>query len=508
MSKSSLNNKRIAKNTIYLYIRSAIVMVITLFTTRITLKHLGVEDYGLYNVVGGVVGLFAFLRTSMTKSTQRYLNVEMVNSEGKLNEVFCTSLNIHIVIAICTFIICETIGLWFLNTYIQIPNGRELAANVIYQTTILTLITTILSVPYSADIIAHEEMGFFAVVSIVDAVIKLLIAYLIAFGNDRLILYAILMAFVSVLNLMMYYWYCRKHYDETKYHFYRNKQLVKSMLGYTSWTVVGQFAIIGTNQGNNILMNIFHSVTANAAMGVAGQVNGAITTLTSNFQTAFNPQITKSFALKDYEYLKKLVYVTSKFSCLLLVTASLPIIFNIDWILNIWLAEVPEYAAEFCVLIICSTILNALGAPFNFTALSSGDIKWFQIFTAIAFLLDLVIVYPLFRMGFPAITALVVKVFSMVLVTFVRVYFAHRVVNNITVKTFLCDVLFPLLISTFISVVFGLFVFHFAHAIYLKIIATLLLLCASMASSYFISLTTVERQLLMKYVKHFIHKSR
>ena len=495
------NNKIIAKNTIYLYIRSAIVLVITLYTSRLTLKYLGIEDYGLYNVVGGVVALFAFLRSSLTKGTQRFLNVEMVRSDGNLNETFCVSMNIHIVIAICTLILSESIGLWILNTYIQIPEGREFAANVVFQVTIFSLLSTIISVPYSADIISHERMGFFAVVSILDAILRLLISFLIVYGDDRLILYAILMSVVSFLNLFLYYWYCRLHFEESRYKLYHNKTLTKSMLDYTSWTVVGQFVIVGTNQGNNILMNIFHSVAANAAMGVAHQVNAAVVTLTSNFQTAFNPQITKSYALRDYKYLKKLVYITSKISFVLLITASLPIMFNMNLILNIWLEEVPPYAAEFCILVICDTILNAIGAPFNFTVLSSGKIKWFQIITSITFLSDLVILYPLYLIGFPAVTALVCKTGTMIAVTIVRVFFAHRVVDVMETSSFMKQVLFPMLLSTTFMVSFGFWVNRYAENLWSIIMVTILMIIFSILCNLFITFTSPERVMLVNFAK-------
>lgn len=501
-------NRRIAKNTIYLYLRSIVVMVITLYTSRLTLKYLGFEDYGLYNVIGGVVGLFAFLRTSMTKGTQRFLNVEMVNPNGNLNETFCLSINIHLAITIITLIICETIGLWFLNYYIQIPEGREFAANIVYQATVISLLTTIISVPYSADIIAHEEMGFFAVVSIIDAFLKLLISFLIVYGDDRLILYASLMTAVSILNLALYYWYCRKHYVESKYRIYHNKKMTKSMLGYTSWTVVGQCAILGTNQGNNILVNIFHGVTSNAAMGIASQVNSAVVTLTSNFQTAFNPQITKSYASKDFDYLKRLVYTTSKISFMLLAVVCMPLIFNIDYILKLWLSNVPPNAADFCVLIICNTILNAFGAPFNFTVLSSGKIKWFQIFTSIAYLSDLLILYPLFILGYPATTALVVKLFTMAIVTVIRVYFAHREVKEITIISFVSQVLLPLLGSTILTVAFGYFVFGFLSNVVPVFLATILLICVAIISNYYVSLTTNERALLRTYINKIKKRNR
>lgn len=498
-------SKRIAKNTLILYIRSLIVMLMWLYTSRVILQALGVEDYGVSNVVGGVVGLFAFLRTSMTKSTQRFLNVEMTKIGGKLNETFCTSLNIHLIIGIIALFITETIGLWFLNTYIQIPEGREFAANIIYQSTILSLIVTIVSVPYSADIIAHEEMGYFAVVNIVDAILRLAIALLIAHSNgDRLIFYGVLMAVISIVNLLMYIVYCRVKYEESKYHIILDKQLTKDLFGYTTWTVIGQAAVLGTNQGNNILLNMFHGVVSNAAMGVAQQVNGAVSTLTSNFQTAFNPQITKSYAAKDYEYLKKLVYSTSKISYILLVVVSLPIMFNMGYILHLWLGKVPTYGEEFCILILCNSILNALSAPLNFTVLSSGKIKWFQIFTSIAFLSDLIVLFPLFLLGFPAVTALIVKVASMILVVVVRVYFAHREVECISINSYFKNVISPLVLSTIIAVSSGLLLFYFANSTILVIFFTIILIAITLISSLFFGFSFSERRSLFTYISKMV----
>lgn len=491
---ASTKNSKIFKNTIVLYIRSIVVLILTLYTSRVILYSLGIKDYGLYSVVGGVVTLFSFMRTSMTKSTQRFLNVDMVNHSNNLNMTFCVSMNIHIIIAIIAILLTETIGLWILNTYIQIPFGRVVAANVIYQSTILSFIFTIVSVPYSADIIAHEEMGYLAVVSIIDAILKLIIAFAITWGSsDHLIFYGILMALVSILNFLMYYVFCRIKYAECRYRFVNDAKKIREMIGYTSWTVLGQAAIIGTNQGSNILINMFHSVTANAAMGIAHQVNSGIVTLTSNFQTAFNPQITKSYAAKDYNYLQKLVYTTCKISYFLLVVASLPIMFNLDYLLNLWLVIVPEHSAEFCILIICNSILNALSAPFNFTVLSSSKIKVFQLVTSLVFLSDLIILYPLFLIGFPAVTALVVKLFIMALVSFVRIYFAHRLIPCIQLNSFLKRVILPLAISTAISVAGGFLMFYYTDNLFKNLVATLLLICLTICSTIYIGLSSSER---------------
>lgn len=500
MNASSSNNRRIAKNTVLLYLRSLVVMVVALYTSRVILKALGIDDYGLYNVIGGVVGLFAFLRTSMTKSTQRFLNFEMARPEGRLKDTFSVSLTIHVLISAIALVLCETVGLWFLNRYIQIPEGREFAANIVYQSTVISLFFTIISVPFNASIIAHERMGYFALVSVIDAFLKLGICFLIQVGNaDRLIFYGWLMMGVSVVNFLLYVVYCLRHCPETGFRLKYDKPLFKEMLGYTSWTVVGQAAIVGTNQGNNILVNMFHSVTANAAMGVANQVNHAVVSLTSSFQTAFNPQITKSYAAKDYDYLKFLVYSTSKFSYYLLFLISIPICFNIDWILSVWLAEVPAYSGIFCILILCNSILNALSAPFNLCVLSSQDIKWFQIVTSIVYLSDLPILYALFSLGLPPTTALYVKVGVMSVILFVRVYYASRQVSSIGFCSYLKEILLPLCLVTLPTVLFGLLLFRHCGAIG-DLVKTLILLAFSFLLTATVGLSGRERKQIAKLI--------
>lgn len=501
MSNHNSNNKRIAKNTVLLYIRSFIVMIVALYTSRVILKALGVEDYGLFNVIGGVVGLFAFLRSSMTKSTQRFLNFEMAKPDGRLKETFSVSLAIHVIIAMIAIVLAETIGLWFLNTYIQIPEGREFAANMVYQATVVSLVFTILSVPYSASIIAHEEMGYFAIVSVIDSFLKLAICYLILIGDsDRLIFYGWLMMGVNFLNFILYAIYCLIRCPETSVRLLFDKQLLKEMFGYTTWTVVGQVAIIGTNQGNNILMNMFHSVTANAALGVANQVNHAVVSLTSSFQTAFNPQITKSYASKDFDYLKFLVFTTSKASFLLLTFVSIPIAFNIDVILDVWLDVVPQYSASFVILILCNTILNAMSAPFNFTVLSSGKIKFFQVVTSIVFLSDLMFVFVLFSMGFPPETALAVKVSIMVVILFVRLFFANKEVQCINMKSYLMEVALPLLVCSSATILIGLLLFHFVDGMMVRMVATIFLMTTTLIVFFFWGLSEKERAMVQKLI--------
>jgi len=503
------STKKIAVNTIVLYLRMIVIMLIALYTSRVVIKALGVDDYGLYNVVGGVVGLFAFLRTSMEQATQRFLNFEMGKEEGDLNSVFCVSLTIHILIALLCLILTETIGLWFLNTYLNIPEGREVAANIVYQCVVLSLCTTIISVPYSASVIAHEQMSFYAMVNIVDAILKLGIAMIVLNSDtDRLIFYGILMMLVSVMNIIMYFFFCRKRYKETNFHFLFEKSLFKQIFGFTSWTIVGQAAIIGTNQGNNILLNMFHNVTANAAMGVGNQVGSAVLSLSGGFQTAFNPQMTKSYAAKDYSYLRFLLIAVSKLSFVLMFVVSLPIVFNIDIVLSTWLDVVPFGAGAFCILWIVQSIVNSLSTPLNFCINASGNIKHAQLFVSCVYLSDLIVLFALFKFCLPPITAMWVKVSVVVIVLFVRLCFACKCVPGLSFWEYTKGVLLPLALTVAICVAFSFVVMSFADTSIRKWLATISIIAVSLLSTFFIALHKEERGFLVETIKSILHKNQ
>lgn len=501
-TRQTSNQKRIAKNTFVLYVRMVVVMLITLYTSRIVLKALGVDDFGLYGVIGGVVGLFAFLKTSMGKATQRFLNVEMVADDGDLKTVFRTSMTIHFLIAFVILVLAETIGLWFLNAKINIPEGRDFAANIIYQTTIVSLCVSMIDVPFHADIIAHEKMTFFAVISVMDAILKLLIAFLILYGNgDRLILYGLLMMGISVINLVLYYLYCKRHFFEISLRPCFDKERFKSIFGFVGWTLLGQVAVIGCNHGNGILINMFHSVAANAAMSVGNQVSHAVTNLSSNFQTAFNPQITKSYAEGNFSYLQSLVFTTSKISYCLLFVAMLPIAFNIDFILDLWLDKVPELSNIFCILFMANAIINALSAPLNFCVMASGHIKWFQIVTAIVYFSDLVILYFLFGMGLPPATAMWVKVGIMVVILFVRLYYAHREIDCIDFISYIKQVLIPLTMMSVGSILIAVVLHPFFTDLTMRIMLTTAIISANLLLMWYVALNHNQRRSLISIIQ-------
>lgn len=500
--KKSSNTKRIAKNTVVLYIRMVIVMLITLYTSRVVLKALGIDDFGLYGVIGGVVGLFTFLKRSMGKATQRFLNVEMVAENGDLTAVFRTSFTIHVLIAVVILVLGETVGLWFLNAKINIPEGREFAANIIYQTTLASICFSLIEVPFSADIIAHENMTFFAVVSVFDAILKLGIAFLIMANNgDRLILYGVLMMVITIINLLIFYFYCKRKFFEISILPCFDKQRFKSIFSFVGWTLVGQAAIVGCNHGNSILVNMFHSVAANAAMSVGNQVTHAVTNLSSNFQTAFNPQITKSYAEGDFDYLRFLVFTTSKISYCLLFIVALPIAFNINFVLDIWLDKVPVYSNVFCILSLANAIINALSAPLNFSVLASGRIKWFQIITSVVYLSDLVILYGLFMLGLPPVTAMWVKVGTMVIVLFVRLYFAHREIDCIDFSSYTKQVLLPLCVMSMGSIVVAFLLHPFFSKLVLRIIFTIVIIIVNLLLVWFVALNRNQRLSLINIIK-------
>ena len=312
----SSNNKHIAKNTLMLYFRMILTMLVSLYTSRIVLNTLGVEDYGIYNIVGGVVILFSFFNNAMSNATQRFLSFELgQNNSVQLKRTFSMIINVHIGIAFLIFLLAETVGLWFLNTHINIPTERMKAANWVYQFSIFTFLINIIRVPYHATIVAYEKMSFYAYLSIIEVLLKLGVVFLIQISPlDKLIFYGFLIFVVSVLILLVYKIYCNKNFDAANYNFFWDTKLFKTLISFSGWSLFGSAANVSSKQGTDILLNIFYGVMVNAAMGIANQVNNAVNGFVQNFQTAFKPQIVKSYAANETDYLIRLIFQTSKFS--------------------------------------------------------------------------------------------------------------------------------------------------------------------------------------------------
>lgn len=401
MTDVAANNRRIAKNTMMLYFRMLLIMAVSFYTSRVVLQTLGVVDYGIYNVVGGIVAMFGFLNSAMSSSTQRYLTFELGRGDTeRLKKVFVTSVNIHIMISVIVFVLAETIGLWLLYNKMTIPVERFNAAFWVYQCSILSTMVMFISVPYNATIIAHEKMSAFAYISILEVVLKLLIVYLLLIGDiDKLILYAVLMLTVQVIIRFIYNIYCKRHFEETKYSFLFDRPLFKEMLSFSGWNLWGNMAAVAFTQGLNILLNMFFGPVVNAARGVAVQVQQAVTQFSMNFQTAINPQITKSYAIEDYEYMHSLIFRSSRFTFFLLLCICLPVFMEAEALLGIWLKEVPEYSAVFLRIILCATIVDALANPLMISAQATAHIKIYQSVVGGILLTILPIAYVVLKLG-------------------------------------------------------------------------------------------------------------
>ena len=503
------NNKLIAKNTIFLYIRMMILILVSLYTSRVVLEALGVEDYGIYNVVGGVVVLFTFINNAMITSTQRHLNFEIGRSDIlQAKKVFSISLNIHILIALAIFILAETLGLWFLNTTIQYPETREFAVHITYQLSILTTCIKIIRTPYNAAIIAYEKMSFYAYLSIFEAILQLGVVFLLmAYNTDRLILYSALLCIVAVIVNLCYYAYCRKSFEICKYELYRDKKLYTQLLSFSGWSLFGGVANIGASQGLNMLINIFFGVTLNAAMGIANQVGSAIASFVGCFQTAFNPQIVKSYAAGDHNYFINLILSTSKYSYLLLFIIALPIYICCPEVLDVWLTEVPEYAVSFCRLMLIFTLLDALQGPLWYSVQATGKIKTYQILMSFMILSNLPLAYLFLKLGYSPNSVLAVRCVINFATLFVRLWYLNKL-YKFPVMEFVNSVVCRIVIISAVAYSVSYIPIAISSPLLKVVVVTAITLVANFILITFIGLSKTERTIIAGGIKELYEKYR
>lgn len=426
------NTKRIAKNTVALYFRMFLMMAIGLFTSRVVLQTLGVKDYGTYNVVGGVVGMFALVSSSLSTSISRFITFELGrgNTE-RLNKVFSTAINVQLLLSVIVVVLMELVGVWFLNTQMNIPEGRMEAANWVFQLSIVSFVLGLLTVPYNASIIAHEDMGVFAYMSLLDAILKLLIVYSLYISPfDKLISYAVLLFGVSLLMRSIYAIYCKRHYEECTYHFVNDKPLLKEMIGFAGWNFLGNGSWILNNQGVNILVNIFFGVTLNAARGIATTVDNMVQNFVRNFMTALNPQITKSYAAGNLEYMHKLVFAGAKFSAFMMMFFVIPICLEADMILHLWLGDVvPDYAPVFVQLTLLCSMCVIIGNTLITSVFATGKIKNYELVMGLMALSNFPIVWLAFKLGASPVAAYVIYLCIYFTMIFVRLYMVKDLIQ-------------------------------------------------------------------------------
>ncbi len=402
-------NKRIARNSIFMSIRMVIVLCLTFYTTRVVLSVLGVDDYGVYNVVCGFVSMFSFLTGSMSNGIQRFFNYELgKNGEEGANKVYNTAVIIQLIIATIIIIFIEIIGNWYLHNKMVIPLSRMYAAECIFQFAILSFSFNILQAPFLAAIMAHEKMDFYAMISILDAILKLAIAFLLTFlSGDNLIIYGFLFSLISFFNFFVYYIYARLRFDEIRIKWTFHKELFFSMIGFSGWNFFGSFASVMKEQGMNLVLNLFYGPVVNAARGVSHQINAGLQAFVQNISIPVRPQVIQSYAKEDYNRCLKLFFSISKLSCCFIFLLSFPVILEIDYILHLWLGNnIPDHTHNFVAIIILVTYVNNLNAPVSAIVHASGKMKVYQTVTSLISLMCIPTAYVLMKLGYSSEVAL------------------------------------------------------------------------------------------------------
>lgn len=417
MSSSSANNKRIAKNTLFLYFRMLFLMFISLYTSRVILEALGVEDYGIYNVVGGFVSMFALISAALTSACSRFLNFELGKGDlERQNIVFSTAVTIQWGLAIIVAVLSEAIGIWYVNNIMVLPPERLTAANWCFQFSIFNFCMNLITVPYNASIIAHEKMKTFAYIGLIQGLAQLGISFLVFYEPfDRLVFYALLLMTLQFVIRYTYQVYCRKHFKECRFRFVLDKPLLRHMFSYSLWHLIGNGAAVLKNHGVNLVLNFFFGPTVNAAKGIANQVDHAVGQFVGNFMMAMNPQITKSYAKEDYSYMFSLVNKGARFSFYLLLFLSLPVIINADYILHFWLKQVPPYTIVFSQLTLIAMLINSLSKPLITAQNATGNVRNYQIVVGAVELLNLPFSYLCLYFGMPPTSVVFVSIFVSVL---------------------------------------------------------------------------------------------
>lgn len=498
MSDTSANNKRIAKNTLLLYVRMLFMMAVSLYTSRVILHTLGVEDFGIYNVVGGVVAMFSVISGSLSSAISRFITYELGKGDKeKLIRIFSSSVTIQIGLGLIILVLAEAIGIWFLNAKMTIPTNRMYAANWVFQLSILTFIINLISVPYNAAIIAHERMSAFAYISILEVVAKLVIVYLLLVSPiDKLIFYAILMAAVALIIRFVYGYYCKRHFEECTYHFIFDKKLLKKMFGFAGWNFIGAASAVLRDQGGNIVINLFCGPAVNAARGIAYQVNNAISGFVSNFMMALNPQITKSYASGDRDYMMTLIHQGARLSFYILLLLSLPVIINAHYILSLWLKIVPEHTTLFVQLVLIFAMSESISNPLITAMLATGNIRNYQIVVGGLQMMNLPISYILLRYGCIPETVLIVAICISQCCLATRLYMLRGMIG-LSIREYMGKVYFNVLGVTILSAVIPGILSHYLNETFISflVVCVISVLC-TFTVIYFVGCNQKERQLI------------
>lgn len=502
---NSENNKRIAKNTMFLFFRMFFSLVIALFTTRIVLNELGVIDFGIYNIVGGIVLMMEFLKSSMSASSQRFLSFELGNKNyTRVKEIFSMSINIHLIIVFVIFVIAETIGLWFLNEKLTIPIDRLYAANWVYQFSILTFIIAIVNVSYNAIIISEEKMKIYAYISIAESLLKLVAVFLLIWTEyDNLIVYSGLIFILSLTVFIFHIIYCNLNFSSAKYTFCRDYKLFYEILNYAGWNLFGSLASVTAGQGINILLNLFFGPTINAARAISFQVSGAVKMFVTNFQIAINPQIIKSFASNDIKYMHQIVFQGSKYSFFLLYIFALPLLIETEIILKNWLNIVPNYTIIFTRLVLVNILIDTVSGTLITSAQASGKIKKYQTVIGFLLLLTLPMSYLFLYLGFSPQITIYISILISILCLCARLLIIKPLIG-LPIKIFVKEVILKIIsVVTISSVILVLLSSTMDEGLARLIIIIITSIFITLISIYILAMNNQEKLFIKSQINKF-----
>lgn len=509
-NNTSEKNKRIAKNTFVLYIRMLFLIAINLYTSRVILQALGEDDFGIYNVVGGFVIMFSVLSKSLSGAASRFLNYEIGKGNfERLSRVFSATLTIQIILTICIFIIIEIVGVWFVNNKMVLPEDRLEAANWVFQFSVLTFCSNLISVPYNAAIIAHERMKAFAYVSIFEGIVKLVIAFAVMVSPiDTLIFYAALIFLLQFSVQFMYRSYCQKKFEECTYRFILDKPLFRELFGYAGWNFLGSASATLRTQGGNILINIFFGPAVNAARAVSNQILQAVIGLAQNFVVAIKPQITQSYASGNYDYMMNLIFSGARMTYYLLWLLSFPILLNTEFILGLWLKEIPDHTTLFVQLTLIFSMLEHISETMITAQLATGKIRDYQIVVGGIQLLNLPLSYIVYRLGGAPESYVIVAIGCGVVCLIARLYMIRPLIG-LKIKDFIYRVIFNIFAVTIVSAVIPVIMFCcLDENIWSFVILTIMSVISSISSIYLVGLNQNERNIVIGYVSKFIKKRK
>ncbi len=497
------NNQRIARNTLFLYMRLAIVMVVNLYTTRVVLNALGVEDYGIYNVVCGFVTMFGFLNTSMTGGIQRFYNYELgKNGTNAVVKVYNTALVIQMMVAILLAIILEGFGVWYLNCRMVIDVNRLVSANWVFQFSVISLLLLVMQTPYSAAILAYERMDYYAIVSVLDAVIKLGIAIGLPYAvGDKLAIYGFLIMLIQVGNVMLYYLYCKKNFPFLRLKFDYDKQLVRSMLSFSGWNIFGSFAYAVKGQGINVLLNAFFGTVVNAANGIASQISSAIQTFSTNLIVAFKPQLIQAYASGDYKRTEDLMFSMSKISYILMCLIAIPIIVEINYILQLWLGKdaIPENTAIFSSLTVFALMINTLNTPVVQVIHATGKMRNFQIATSLVVCSILPLSWICLKFGFDAVSVFWISIILAIVNQIVCLVVLHTHFRY-GVMSYVLRIIVPCFVVTVVSYILSSIIASLLEESFVRVCLTILSSTLSILALFILFLNKTEKILLYKHM--------